>query len=94
MPINWDDFDKQLDGAIANAGTATDDALASSISSLTRMTDAEVKELFPNPSDVKKLASLMKTVKSAQSHNEKINQIVQNAEQFGGIILKLLNRFV
>jgi len=94
MPINWDDFDKHLDKAIKNAGSNTDDALAAQISSLTRMTDAEVKELFPDPADIEKLAKLMKTVKSSQARNEKVNHLVANAEQFSGIILTLLNKFI
>jgi hypothetical protein len=57
------------------------------------MTDEEVQELFPDPADVKKLAKLMKIVQSAEARNTKINNIVSNAEEFGGIILTLLAKF-
>lgn len=93
MPIDWDAFDSEIDSIIETSADATDDRLASRISSITRMTDEEVKELFPEPADVKKLADLMKIVKSAEERNDKINSIVANAEQFGGVVLSLLQKF-
>lgn len=93
MPINWDEFDNEIDSIIDEAAGATDQRLASRISSITRMTDDEVQELFPDPADVKKLAELMKIVKSSEDRNIKINQIVSNAEEFGGIVLSLLQKF-
>lgn len=94
MPINWDEFDNEIDSIIDKAAGATDQRLASRISSITRMTDDEVQELFPDPADVKNLAELMKIVKSSEDRNIKINQIVSNSEEFGGIVLSLLQKFV
>jgi hypothetical protein len=94
MPVNWDEFEKKIDSIIEKSAKATDERLASEISSLTRMTDDEVLELFPDSVDIKKLAKLMKIVKSAQKRNIKIEKIVSNAEEFGGIILTLLGKFV
>lgn len=93
MTINWDKFDSEIDLIIENSAEATDEKLASSISSITRMTDEEVKELFPSPADVKKLTELMKIVKSSQNRNEKINNIVAKSEELGGVILSLLQKF-
>lgn len=93
MPINWDEFDNEIDNIIAESADETDQKLASKISSITRMTDDEVKELFPDAADVKKLAELMKVVKSSENRNNKINKIVANAEDFGGIVLTLLSKF-
>ncbi|ACR14579.1 hypothetical protein [Teredinibacter turnerae] len=94
MPINWDEFDAELDGIIDQCADATDAQLASKISSITRMTDDEVQELFPDPADVKKLKDLMVIVKSAEDRNTKINRIVENAESFAGVTLTLLQKFV
>ena len=93
MPIDWDKFNEDLDSAINDAAKRTDDKLAGKISSVTRLTDEEIKKLFPEPADVKKLAQLMEIVKKAGDRNEKINQIASNAEQFAGIILTLLQKF-
>ena len=93
MPVNWDKFDSEIDSIIEGSAGATDERLASRISSITRMTDDEVQELFPDPADVKKLKDLMKIVKSSEGRNNKINRIVSNAEQFGGIVLSLLQKF-
>jgi len=93
MPVDWDEFDSEIDTIIEESAAETDDRLAARISSITRMTEEEVKELFPNPADVKKLTELMKIVKSAENRNSKINRIVSNAEEFGGIVLSLLQKF-
>jgi hypothetical protein len=92
MPIDWDMFDSDIDRAIIESAEATDDKLASKISSITRMTDEEVKELFPDPADTKKLVELMKIVKSSEDRNTKINSIVTKADEFGGIVLTLLDK--
>ena len=94
MAINWDDFDNEINDIVDNASTQTDEQLASRISSLTKMTDDEVKELFPNPSDVKKLTKLMKIVKSSEDKNIKVKKIMDNTEEFSGVIVSLLGKFV
>jgi len=63
------------------------------MSSITRLTDDEIRKLFPDPADVKKLAELMEIVKRAGDRNQKINQIVAKAEELGGIVLTLLQKF-
>ncbi|MDP3087660.1 MAG: hypothetical protein Q8M99_05675 [Methylotenera sp.] len=94
MAIDWDKFQNNIDQIAQDAGDKTDKKLAKEISSITKMTDDEVKKLFPDPADIKKLASLMEIVKKSGDRNEKINKIVANAEEFGGIIFTLLNKFV
>lgn len=94
MPIDWSTFDKQIDDIVKSAADRTDERLASRISSITRMTDEEVVELFPKPGDAQKVAQLMKIVRSAKDQNRKVNEIVENAEKFGGVILTLLQKFV
>lgn len=94
MPVDWDKFDNDLNSIIDNAATATDEKLASRVSSLTRMTDEEVQELFPEPADVKRLAQLMKVVKSSEDRNTKVNNIIANTQEFSGVILTLLSKFV
>lgn len=93
MPINWDKFQTDIDGLVSDAEGRTDAKLASRISSVTRLTDEEVKTLFPDPADVKKLAELMEIVKKAGDRDEKINKIEANIKQFGGIIVTLLGKF-
>lgn len=93
MAIDWDKFQDELDPVIEDAGKKTDNKLAGMISSITRLTDDEIKKLFPDPADVKKLAELMEIVKRADDRNKRINKIVKNAEDFGGVILTLLEKF-
>jgi hypothetical protein len=90
MPVDWDDLD--IDKAVEDSANHTDEKLASKISSLTRMTDDEVKELFPKSSDVKKLTELMRIVKSAEDRNIKVKKISENIEDFGDIMFVLLEK--
>lgn len=92
MAIDWDKFDAEVDDIIEQAANATDEKLASKISSITRLTDEEIMELFPEPADVKKLKELMKVVKSAEDRNTKVNNIVANVEDFAGIIITILGK--
>ena len=62
MSIDWDQFDTAVEAAADRSANATDDILASKISSLTTKTDAEVKELLPEPTDVEALGKLLKIV--------------------------------
>ena len=94
MPVDWDKFADDVVTANDSAAKRTDDKLANKISKVTRMTDEEVKELFPVPADVKKLADLIKIVNDATDRNTKINNIAENAQEFSGIILTLLQKFM
>ena len=93
MPIDWDELDGAIDAALEKSTEATDAQLASRISSVTRMTDEEVQALFPDPADVKRLADLMKVVKSAEDRNKKVNYLIANADKLGGVVVKLLEKF-
>ena len=94
MAIDWDQFDIDVDQAAGRSADATDEILASKVSSLTSMTDTEVKELLPQPADVKALGKLLKVVQSATDRNTKINQIVNNAEEFAGVVLALTKKLI
>lgn len=92
MPINWDEFQKTIDAEIAVASKQTSESLASRASSVTRLTDEEVSQLFPTPIDVQKLKNLMEIVKSAEADNTKINRLIANVESLGGTVIKLLGK--
>ncbi len=92
MAIDWSDLKNNLPNLIDSSVQATDQSLASEISSLTTMSQDEVKQLFPTPADVQSLTDLMEVVKGAQSQNDKINNIFSNVEKWGGTVLKLLSR--
>ncbi|MEL0642372.1 hypothetical protein V6260_17370 [Pseudoalteromonas aliena] len=92
MPIKWEEFDENLDLAIAESIDTVDNKLASHISSITRLTDDEINELFPEPADLKKLANLLKIVKSADNKNRKVNAIINNSEEFADVVLTLLTK--
>jgi hypothetical protein len=92
MVIKFSEVD--IDAIIEESAGSTDDKLANQISSLTRMTDKEIKTLFPKESDAKKLVELMRIVKSAESQNNKANRLVENSEKFAGIVVTLLGKFI
>jgi len=84
MAIDWDQFDIDVDQAAERSADATDEILASKVSSLTSMTDTEVKAL----------GKLLKIVQSAENRNTKINQIISNAEAFSGVVLALTKKLI
>ena len=90
MPINWDELDQDIDDAIAESRRETDEKLADRVASITRLTSEEVKQLFPQSADAKKLAELMKVVKSAEDRNTKIVKLTAKSEEFAGVVLTLL----
>jgi nucleotide-binding universal stress UspA family protein len=93
MPIDWDRFEREVDQALDDAEDRTDERLAGRISSVTRLTDDEIMELFPEPADVEKLKELMVIVNGAQQRNERVAALAQNIERLGGTVFTLLERF-
>ena len=91
MTIDWDAFQETIDAEIEAAATQTSSDLASRASSITRLTDEQIKGLFPTPADVQKLKSLMEIVKSAEDENTKINRLVSNIEELGGVTIKIID---
>lgn len=90
MPDNEEfDFDSLLDKAEAE----TDAKLASRISSLTRMKDAEIKELFPKKADKKELIELMSIVKGSANINERKGKLIKNIGKLAGTVISVLDRF-
>lgn len=94
MSEELDELVSNFDRLSNKAEEDADRAVGDKISSATRMTRAEVWELFPERADQKRLAELMHIVKSADDHNTKVNKIVSRAEEFSGIVVKLLDKFV
>lgn len=83
-----------LDDIINEASSNADDKLAGKISSLTRLTEAQIRDFFPEPSDIKKLAELMTIVKGSEDKNTKIQNLLKNSEKFGSILITLLSRCI
>jgi hypothetical protein len=94
MPVNWNELDRHLDDVVAEAAGKTDDRLATEISALTRMTRDEVRRLFPDEADARALVRLMRIVKDGGDRNRKIRRIVDNAEEFGGVLLTALDKLI
>ena len=94
MAINWKKFQQSIDEEIEAAAIQTSIRLASQASSITRLTDDEIVELFPKPADVQRLKQLMEIVKLAENENQKIDRLVANIADLAGITVTLLEKFV
>ena len=68
--------------------------LKSRISSLTRLSDADIQSICPEKEDKVALAGLMNIVDSAASDNAKKKQLADNLEQFGVVVLRILAKVV
>lgn len=90
--INWDKYQAELDTLVDGANQRTSAQLASEVARVSRLTDSEIKRLFPKTADARRVAELMEIVKRSGSRNEKINRITRNAEHFGEVIFTLLKK--
>lgn len=87
------DFDA-IDADIEKAKELTDDQLASRISSVTRLTDEEIKRMFPKPADAARLEELIGIVKDGTATTERANRLARNIGDLGGVVITLLDKFV
>lgn len=88
----WDDLENKIGGLVDQAAEDTDEELATQMSSITRLTNKEVKELFPKTADAQRLFELIKLVNEDTEKNEKINKLVANSEKFADIVITLVSR--
>jgi hypothetical protein len=89
------DFDwEAIDADIKRAGEQTDATLAARISSVSRLTDSEIKVLFPKPADAARLLELMQIVKASTNTMDRANRLADNIRQLGGVVITLLDKFV
>jgi len=88
----WDDLEQRIGGLVDEAAEDTDEELATEMSSITKLTNEEIKELFPKPSDTQKLFELIRLVNEDTEKNEKINKLVANSEKFADIVITLVSR--
>lgn len=91
MTIDWDSLQASIDSEIEAAATQTSTSLANQASSLTKLSDDEIKQLFPTPEDVQKLKSLMDIVKSSEDENTKVNRLVNNMQDLGSTAIKIID---
>ncbi|MBW2960865.1 hypothetical protein [Mesonia aestuariivivens] len=92
--IDWDNFERTAKNAAEKAAVETDEELTLELAALTRLTQKDIVEIFPEPADVEAFAELMLIVKSASRRNTKINKIVANSEKFAGIIIDLFGKVI
>lgn len=83
MDSTWEEIRK-------NAKKQTDDAFASKVSSLTRLTDDEIKEITPNALDKERLATLLGIVADATKSNEEKAETIRNINGLAEIAIPLL----
>jgi hypothetical protein len=89
---DWGKLQSKVGQIAEDAGHRTDAKLAGELANVSRLTQDEIRRLFPDPADAKNLLELMRIIRAATTRNDKINRIVRNAEQFGGVILTLLTK--
>ncbi|MBI5749604.1 MAG: hypothetical protein HZA00_10815 [Nitrospinae bacterium] len=85
---------KKWEEILREAGQETDDEFASKISSLTRLTDDEIKAITPNPGDKEKLAELMKIVSDATRNNIQKADAIRNTKGLAEIAVALLGKLI
>ena len=80
--------------AANRAGKKTDEKYASEISSLTRLTDEEIKKVFPTRPDKDRLMELLAIVTDSTNENQKINELKKNIEDLAPTVIKFIKLLV
>lgn len=83
MASAWDEIRKK-------AKEQTDNKFASKVSSLTKLTDVQVRELAPSPIEKERLADLLSVVYDATKTNNEKAQAIRSIEGFAEVIIPLL----
>lgn len=68
----------------------TDDAFAAKVSSLTRLTDEEIKEITPGALDKERFAALLGIIADATKDNHEKAEAIRNIEGLAEIAIPLL----
>lgn len=92
MATNWTQFARTAKRAAQQASKKTDQQLATDLAAATRLTDTEIKKLFPKPADTEKLAELLDIVKGAEHYNTRVARLKDRADDLAGTIIKLLDK--
>ena len=83
---------REIDARVEAAAGRTDRALAGELARVTRLSEDEIAELFPEAADAERLGELMSVVRSSAARHERVNALVRDAERFGDVTLSLLER--
>ncbi len=84
---SWEDIRKK-------AKKLTDDSFASKVSSLTRLTDDEIKEITINALDKERLATLFGIVANGTKTNEEKAQAIRDIKGLAEIAVQLLLKLI
>ena len=87
MDSTWEEIRKK-------AKKQTDDTFASKVSSLTRLTDDEIKEITPNALDKERLATLLEIVADATKSNNEKAEAIRNINGLAEIAVPLLRKLL
>lgn len=85
---------KKWEEILRKAGQQTDDEFSSKVSSLTRLTDDEIKAITPHPGDKEKLAELMKIISDVTTNNIQKADAIRNAKGLAEIAVALLGKLI
>jgi hypothetical protein len=72
----------------------TNEKLAGELSKLTPLKADELNKLLPRKIDKKRLNEILRIVNSSASHNKQLAALKENIEDLGGVVLKLLKKYL
>jgi len=87
MNPSWEEIRK-------NAKNKTDESFVSAVSSLTRLTDDEIKAIAPTVSDKENFAALLKIINDATKSNEEKAKSIRNINGLVEIVIPLLKKLL
>jgi hypothetical protein len=72
----------------------TNEELSGELSKLTPLKADEINRLLPRKVDKERLNEILKIVNNSASQNKKLVSLKENFEELGGVVLKLLTKYL
>ncbi|MEM8485588.1 MAG: hypothetical protein AAF564_08560 [Bacteroidota bacterium] len=72
----------------------TNEALADEIAALSPLSSEELNAILPEPIDRERFKALATIIQSSTNQQEQIASLQQNFSQVGGVVVKLLGKFI
>lgn len=72
----------------------TNEELSGELSKLTPLKAEEINKLLPRKVDKERFNEILKIVNSSASQNRKLVSLKENFEELGGVVLKLLMKYL
>jgi primosomal protein N' len=89
--MNKKEFEDFLKKQAETAKKATDEKLSQELAKITKLTQSDIAKILPERADKEKFAQLKAILDAETTKNNKQAQFLDNIQELGGMLFKILN---